>query len=146
MDMRDEWVTALENWAANNESVAELWLFGSRAKNTSRHDSDIDIALLMMPPIGKTNWALANYVENFDEWKAQLRDAVDWPISLVAIGPKEDMDKEVRRTGIRSLVLNRACDVETAPSSLIRPTASRTRFQIDNSTDEPYVKAETALY
>ena len=49
MDMRDEWIAGLKHWAAGNDSVRELWLFGSRAKETSRDDSDIDIALETMP-------------------------------------------------------------------------------------------------
>jgi predicted nucleotidyltransferase len=99
--MRDEWITALKCWAAGNGSVLELWLFGSRAKGTAHEDSDIDIALLLMPPDGDHNWALGNYFVLFDDWKAELRSAVNWPVSLVAIGPKFDMDEEVRRTGVR---------------------------------------------
>jgi predicted nucleotidyltransferase len=56
MDMRDEWIAALRAWAAKNDCVRELWLFGSRAKGTSEPESDIDIALALMPPDGKTNW------------------------------------------------------------------------------------------
>jgi predicted nucleotidyltransferase len=100
MDMRDEWIEALKRWAGSNDSIHQLWLFGSRAKGTSRSDSDIDIAVEMMPPDGKHNWALANYVQFFDDWKEELRRAVDWPVSLTAIGPNFDMDAEVRKTGV----------------------------------------------
>jgi predicted nucleotidyltransferase len=100
MDMRDEWITSLRSWAANNDCVHELWLFGSRAKGVSRADSDIDIALALMPPSGKHNWALATYAEFFDEWKSELRAAVDWDVSLVAIGPGFEMDHTVRSAGI----------------------------------------------
>jgi predicted nucleotidyltransferase len=100
MNMRDEWIAALRTWATNNDCVLELWLFGSRAKGASEPDSDIDIALALMPPSGKTNWALAAYVESFEDWKAELRAAVNWPVSLVAIGAKFEMDDTVRGTGI----------------------------------------------
>jgi len=100
MDMRDEWIAALRAWAAKNDCVRELWLFGSRAKGTSEPESDIDVAVALMPPDGKTNWALAAYVESFEDWKSELRAAVNWPISLVAIGPKFEMDDTVRTTGI----------------------------------------------
>src|ERR1700684_2319888 len=92
MDMRDEWIAALRAWAAKTDCILELWLFGSRAKGTSKPESDIDIALALMPPDGKTNWALATYIQFFDDWKAELRAAVNWPVSLVAIGPTFDMD------------------------------------------------------
>jgi hypothetical protein len=36
MDMQNEWLPALCSWAESNESVHELWLFGSRAKGCSR--------------------------------------------------------------------------------------------------------------
>jgi hypothetical protein len=52
------------------------------------------------PPDGKTNWALAAYVESFDDWKTELGAAVNWSVSLVAIGPKFEMDEIVRTTGI----------------------------------------------
>jgi predicted nucleotidyltransferase len=100
MDMRDEWLTALKSWAASNGSVLEIWLFGSRARDCAREDSDIDIALLLMPPDGGHNWALGNFVVLFDDWKTELCNAVNWPVSLVAFGPKFDMNQEVRSTGL----------------------------------------------
>lgn len=54
----------------------------------------------MTPPSGKDNWALANFVESFDDWKEQLRRAVDWPVSLVATGTGFEMESEIRATGI----------------------------------------------
>jgi predicted nucleotidyltransferase len=107
MEMRDEWITALRAWALKNDCVLELWLFGSRAKGTPRPNSDIDIALALMPPTGKQNWALAAYVEFFEAWKSELRAAVDWDINLVAIGPDFEMDTIVRTTGI--LLWRRDC-------------------------------------
>ena len=35
----------LKAWASANTRVARLWIFGSRAKGTSRRDSDLDIAI-----------------------------------------------------------------------------------------------------
>ena len=100
MDMRPEWIDALKTWADGNKSIAELWLFGSRAKGTANPDSDVDVAILLMPPTGKTNWALFNYVKHFEDWKAELGAVLDWPVSLTYIGPKADMDAEVRSTGV----------------------------------------------
>ena|ERR1700688_1446917 len=101
VDMRDEWIVALRAWAAKNDCVLELWLFGSRTAGTSRPESDIDIAVALMPPTGKHDWALTAFVESFDAWKSQLRAAVEWDVSLVAIGPGFEMDTIVRTTGIR---------------------------------------------
>jgi predicted nucleotidyltransferase len=102
MDMRDEWIAALRAWAEKNDCVLELWLFGSRATGASRPESDIDIALALMPAIGKHNWvALAAYCDPLDEWKSELRKAVEWNVSLVAIGPGFEMDTIVRTAGVR---------------------------------------------
>jgi predicted nucleotidyltransferase len=100
MDMTDEWLDALSKWATSNHNVWALWIFGSRAKGTSQPDSDIDIAIELVPPTNNHNRALWAYIELFDEWKDQLRQAVSWSVSLVAIGPGFDMDKEVRETGV----------------------------------------------
>jgi predicted nucleotidyltransferase len=51
--MRDEWLRDLRSWASKNESVRQLWLFGSRARGDSREDSDIDLAIALIPPVGK---------------------------------------------------------------------------------------------
>ena len=53
MDMRDEWLRDLRSWASKNESVRELWLYGSRARGNSREESDIDLAIALMPPFGE---------------------------------------------------------------------------------------------
>jgi predicted nucleotidyltransferase len=49
LDLPDRVQAELVSWAARNEAVAELWLFGSRAKGTSRPDSDVDIGLALTP-------------------------------------------------------------------------------------------------
>jgi len=100
MDMKEEWLVALRAWASGNNCIRGMWLFGSRARGVARPDSDIDIALDLMPPSGKTNWALAAYVESFKVWKADLQAAVDWDVSLIAIGPGFDLDDVVRMTGV----------------------------------------------
>ena len=48
----DEWSRLLCQWASKNDSVRELWLFGSRAGGTSHPDSDVDIGIGLMPPTG----------------------------------------------------------------------------------------------
>jgi len=63
----------LRNWAKANDNVKELWLFGSHAKDTATLASDVDIALVLMPPEGKHNWALGNVITQavwLDFWAA----------------------------------------------------------------------------
>jgi predicted nucleotidyltransferase len=100
MEMSEQCLAALRTWASNNHNVRELWLFGSRARSDPRPDSDVDIAVALMPPTGNDNWALAAFIEYFDEWKTQLRALLNWEVSLVAIGPKFEMDSVVRTSGV----------------------------------------------
>ena len=100
MDMRDEWLHGLRSWAAANESVRQLWLFGSRACGRAREDSDVDLALALMPPIGKHDWALGNYFEFESEWKRQLQAIVGRDVSIEPLVPGTDADVRVRRCGV----------------------------------------------
>jgi predicted nucleotidyltransferase len=100
MDMRDEWLCGLRSWASGNDSIRQLWLFGSRATGRSRPDSDIDVAVSLMPPIGNHNWALGNYFAFHSEWKQKLEAIVGRHVSLEVIEPGTKEDAEVRRTGV----------------------------------------------
>jgi predicted nucleotidyltransferase len=100
VNLKDDCVIALRSWAANNQSVQKLWLFGSRAKGTSRPESDVDLALILMPETDNTNWALAKYVECRHLWKTQLERIVDRSVSLCAIEAGEKLYDEVTTTGM----------------------------------------------
>jgi predicted nucleotidyltransferase len=100
MDMKDEWLCGLRSWASGNESIRELWLFGSRASDRARPDSDVDVALALMPAVGNTNWALGNYFVLNREWKQQLEAIVGRHVSLEVIVPGTQEDAAVRCSGV----------------------------------------------
>jgi predicted nucleotidyltransferase len=100
MDMRDEWLCGLRSWASGNDSIRQLWLFGSRATGRSRPDSDVDLAVSLMCPVGNHNWALGNYFAFHSEWKRQLEAIVGRHVSLEVIEPGTKEDAEVRRTWV----------------------------------------------
>ena len=101
MNMPDEWLRRLRSWAAGNESVRELWLFGSRARGEAREESDVDLALALMPPDGKHDWALGKYFFFESDWKRQLEAIVGRAVSIEPLVPGEDSDERVRREGVR---------------------------------------------
>ena len=101
MDMQDDWLRGLYSWASANDSVRELWLFGSRATGKSRPESDVDLALALMPPNGKHDWALGNYFAFENKWKRQLEEIVGRHVSLEPLVPGTDPDTIVRRSGVR---------------------------------------------
>jgi predicted nucleotidyltransferase len=83
MQVTNEIVDRLCVWATSNGSVAALWLFGSRARNQARPDSDYDIALELMPKRNAyDDWAFGNAVALMDQWKNELRSIVG-DVSLV---------------------------------------------------------------
>ena len=99
MDRPDEWLRGLRSWADGNDSIQELWLFGSRAAGGSRPESDVDLAVSLMPAIGTHNWALRNYIADHSTWKWQLESIVGRHVSLEALEPGSPQDAHVRRTG-----------------------------------------------
>jgi predicted nucleotidyltransferase len=99
MDMRDEWLRGLRSWASGNGNVRELWLFGSRATGRARPDSDVDIAIALMPAVDDTDWALGAYFALHSVWKQQLEAIVGRHVSLEAILPNTPEGAEVRRSG-----------------------------------------------
>src|SRR5215813_4151661 len=91
MDMKDEWLSGLRSWASENDSVRELWLFGSRAIGTSEPDSDVDLAIALMP----FDWAFGAYVALHKEWKEQLEEIVGVDVDFGAIGVGTELDEGV---------------------------------------------------
>lgn len=89
MDMRDDWLSGLRSWANANGSVRELWLFGSRADDTARPDSDVDIGLGLVRKNGDHDWALGNYYALGDKWQLELEKIVGRDVSLENITPDE---------------------------------------------------------
>jgi len=88
-------------WARKNDSVRELWLFGSRAKGEAKASSDVDIGLVLMPAKGKHDWALGNYAALGSRWRADLEAIVGRHVSLVPIVPGNEGDIVIRMTGDR---------------------------------------------
>jgi len=100
MEMRAEWLPKLRSWAKENKSIRELWLFGSRATGCSRPESDVDLAIALMPAIGKTNWALGDFYALHPKWKRQLEEIVGRHVSLQPLIPNNDLDMIVRSSGV----------------------------------------------
>jgi predicted nucleotidyltransferase len=100
IDLPELWRDELIAWAQRTNAIAELWLFGSRAKGTSRPDSDVDIAVSLMPPVRNHDWALTTYLALSVDWQRQLEKMVGRHVSLTAIVPDTPGDTEVRATGV----------------------------------------------
>jgi hypothetical protein len=95
----EAWRRPLVAWAENTQAVAELWLFGSRAKGTSRPGSDVDIAISLVPSDGPEDRALGEFLAFFLEWRGTIERIVRLPVGFTAIAPGTPGDEEVRKTG-----------------------------------------------
>jgi len=100
VDLPDNWRDGLIGWARVTPAVSELWLFGSRAKGTARPESDVDIAIALMPPKQSHDFALRDYLAHANEWRLKLEQIVQRHVSFTAIVPDTPADEEVRSTGI----------------------------------------------
>jgi predicted nucleotidyltransferase len=82
MGLSESELLAICQWAFLTPSVREVWLFGSRAKSSHRPDSDIDLAIVLMPPTEGTDWARWNYERFGDGWQRQLGAIIGRRVSL----------------------------------------------------------------
>jgi predicted nucleotidyltransferase len=99
--LQPRWKAVLIEWAQLNGSVRELWLFGSRGpKGGATVASDVDIGLALMPANGDHDWALGNYAAMQEDWQAELEAMVQRHVSLVAMLPGNEGDREIRSTGV----------------------------------------------
>jgi len=100
IELPNEWRVKIIIWAQETNAVDELWLFGSRAKGTSGPDSDVDIAVSLMPAQEGHDWALGDYLALSPMWQRTLEAIVGRHVSLTAIVPDTPGDAEVRSTGV----------------------------------------------
>ena len=98
--MRDELKRGLREWADANMYVRQLWVFASRGRGDVQEDSDVDIALALMPGDGRTDGAIEAYLHLEGEWKQQLKAIVGRNVSIGVIVPGGDADERVRREGV----------------------------------------------
>jgi predicted nucleotidyltransferase len=74
MDITQEQIEAIRQWAAVNPRVLQVRLFGSRFKGTSRPDSDIDLAVTISED---KHYTIATiFVFDLDAWRAELSKLV----------------------------------------------------------------------
>lgn len=68
IDLPNDWLVKTISWASSTNAVDELWLFGSRAKRTSRPDRDVDVAVSLMPAKRDHDLALGDYLALSPLW------------------------------------------------------------------------------
>jgi predicted nucleotidyltransferase len=70
----------IANWAASKPFVAAVYIFGSRAQDTERDNSDLDIAVELT--VADATEALAIYMNEKEMWCQELQELSRWPVDL----------------------------------------------------------------
>jgi len=89
---------AIVEWAAQRSEIAEVWLYGSRARGDHREDSDIDLAIVMKG--GNPDARFLRWPDKPEVWAAALQ--LSRPVDPEWYDPDADLNigPSVRRDGI----------------------------------------------
>lgn len=71
MDLTSDQYQAIIAWAQRTPQIRAAILFGSRAKGTSRPDSDVDVALELNAPTSQE--VMAMFIKYGESWQTELR-------------------------------------------------------------------------
>lgn len=73
--------TNVTRWAASHPIVAKAWIFGSRARNTARSDSDLDVAIEVFGLPGDAE-PLATFIFEADELRSSIQALFPFKVDL----------------------------------------------------------------
>ena len=105
MQLPETCLRGIREWAARTDSILEVWLFGSRASDRATSESDVDLAIVLMPPKPSSlpggqphDWAFRNYCALGDSWQSELAAIVGRHVSLEVIRPDHPDSYDMVRT------------------------------------------------
>jgi predicted nucleotidyltransferase len=76
----------LRAWALATPCVRKVSIFGSRAKGTSRSDSDLDVAV-EIDPVGTDESAYVSWFHEKGSWHSELQRQLDVKLDLEWFDP-----------------------------------------------------------
>jgi len=71
----------IRDWASNEALVTKAYIFGSRARDDYRDDSDIDVAVVIKKQPGDSN-VLATWMFESDGLKSRLSELLPYALQL----------------------------------------------------------------
>lgn len=78
IDLTAREVAAIVQWAEKTPEIEAVLLFGSRAKGTSKPDSDADLALV----IYENQFPLAAFIGEGEDWQNHLRAVTGLAVNI----------------------------------------------------------------
>jgi predicted nucleotidyltransferase len=110
-DIQRSAADSIAQWAAENPEVRFVWVFGSRAKNTHRADSDIDIAV-ELEPVADSEETLTRWIAHADLMKSQLQSRIAPKVDLEWFDPDGSTPNiEAALNDAKMLVYERASEL-----------------------------------
>jgi predicted nucleotidyltransferase len=97
----------LRSWGEAKTFVRRLWIYGSRAKDLHRPESDLDVAIEFDPNDGED--CLTTWTFEGDAWQRELQGSLPWRLQLEWYDPDGStprIERGIRDGGI--LVYQRA--------------------------------------
>lgn len=89
--IEEDWKANIRSWAKSQPDVAEVYLFGSRAKGVARPDSDLDIGVVIKSTNPDED-AYTRWFFNADGWRGQLAALLPVRIDLQIANPEISTD------------------------------------------------------
>jgi len=71
----------LREWASSNDYIKRVYIYGSRARSDYRDDSDLDVAVEIVPRENDGN-AFAVFAVDSSEWINQLQPKLSYKLHL----------------------------------------------------------------
>lgn len=66
-------------WAVNKPEIKSVHFFGSRVKGTNREDSDLDVAIELMPGLDECG-GLSAWMRSSDKWSKELNELIPYEV------------------------------------------------------------------
>ena len=70
----------ITDWAKGKDLIQSIYLYGSRIRGNYRPDSDLDIAIEIIPDYGSD--ILSTWMEFSDIWKMELQELLPYKVHL----------------------------------------------------------------
>lgn len=81
----DDWLKVIRRWASARAAISEVWSFKSRAEGAANSAGNIDIALILSPPIGNYDWAFGEWSVAGADWHREIESSLGQQVNLLVI-------------------------------------------------------------
>ncbi|THK41324.1 nucleotidyltransferase domain-containing protein [Methylophaga sp. SB9B] len=77
----EETAKVVNGWAAKKPQIEKVQFFGSRVRGTNRDDSDLDVAITLLPNLDESD-GMSTWFRFSDVWSAELNDLLPYEVQV----------------------------------------------------------------